>query len=55
MAFGKLAFWEFNPRKDLMLSAMGVHPENLVDILNQPTVTGMEKILGRSGPFPKPQ
>lgn len=54
MAFGIPAFCEFNPRKDLMVSAMRVHSENLVDILNKPTVTLMEKVLSRSWPSPKP-
>ena len=52
--FGNLAFCEFNPRKDLMASAVRVHPENLVDILSKPTVILMEKVLGRSEPSPKP-
>lgn len=37
-----------------MPSAMRVHPENLVDILSKPTVILIEKVLGRSGPSPKP-
>lgn len=54
MAFGNLAFCEFNPRKDLRASAMGVHPENLGDVLSKPTVMLMAKALGRLGPSLKP-